>query len=163
MERAFKCRDQLGEDFARMTNLALGSAGLRSLHVRATQLQLEPERKYWNEQQSNLTQQFRDSTLSMRRPSLVIINKASVAKLESLHKQRCSHEKGGIETRHTKRRNKGARESTRHNVPGIDLSVVQATLSWLDLGSEASAQERRSWLKLIRELLAVSLVHPGCR
>jgi len=138
-----------------MISLALRSAGLRSLHARAAQLELETESRPWHEQQRRLIQEFRDRRLPVDGPSLQDINKTTLADLESLHKY--PEHADWLQHRCQTRRAAGYRETLHPAVVGIDLRMVISALAWLDVGCARSSEERRKWLELIRELLHVSL------
>ena len=158
MRRAFQRRDRLQEDFDGMINLALRSAGLRSLYARASQFELETESRRWQGQQGSLTKEFRDRGLPVERPSLQDINNNTLEALENLHHQRFPEHAGELERRRRPQRAAGSRETFHPAMVGIDLRMVTFALSWLDLGSAHTSEERRKWLDLIRELLHLSLV-----
>jgi hypothetical protein len=157
MKRASARRPTLQEDFDRMVSLALRSAGLRTLFARARQLQIEAESIRWQGEQVSLTKAFRDRSLPVERPTLQDINDNTLQALEDLHHQRFPEQPVGLDRRRRPRHSRGPRETLQPAMVGIDLRLIMFALSWLDLGSAGSGEERHKWLDLIRELLHLSL------
>ena len=149
MNRAFERRNELQEDFDRMINLGLRSAGMRCLHWRANQLELEAECIYWAEQQMKLSQEFCEQRLSADIPSLLEIDNAGLQELEKLHDKRFQNDVGGFQRVREKQQAAGAHDTLYPAIIAIDTSMVMAALKWLDVGAAHSYEERCKWLDLV--------------
>jgi hypothetical protein len=157
MNRAFERRDELKEDFERMISLALRSAGMRVLHWRASELELEVDRTQCDDQQMELVQAFGDRSLPAAIPDLQALNEAGLLELGRLHDKHFSDDVGGFQPMRRKRVATGPHDKLRPVMIAIDTTMITAALRWLDIGVAQSFDERRKWLGLVKDLRTLSL------
>jgi hypothetical protein len=153
MQRAFLCRERLGDEFDRLLHLALVWSGVRSLRDQAGRLQVEVDR--WREAHERLVAGFVDRTMPETCPSLQQVNAEALAAHERLRPSPLFEDEddaGSVRPKHT-----GNRRTLRPALPGIDLRVLVSAFSWLSPVAARDAEERSRWLALLREFLGLSL------
>jgi hypothetical protein len=155
IQRAFKFRDRLADDFHRLLHLGVEWARVRCLLDAAHRW--EVERTRWEACINELVQSFIDGNLAVDRPALPALNTTAVEEIEEMRRQRFPDR----EDMHRGRTSAGAegrgRERLHPELPGLDLRVVHAVLHWLDVRAARSADERREWMDLVRQLQSLCL------
>jgi hypothetical protein len=157
MQRGFRCREQLTEDFDRMVSLAVRAASVRSLVARASQLQSETESAPLLERVRDLVHEFVEGCLPTEIPALQAADDAALAELEEINARLIPDWGDRRRRRRRQRRGRAERERPRSRIPGLDLLALRSAFAWLDVGAAGPTEERSEWLGFIRELHEFSL------
>jgi hypothetical protein len=155
MRRAFGIRQQIGDDFQRLTTLSVHWAALRVLGPYS----LQPERadhQEWITRKATLLLEFVNRTNATALPDLKALSKETSEAFEELQKKR----NPDFYRPRAARPRSGKSESHEKLYPermGLNWGVIMPALGWLDPGAAATADERTRLLHAFHSLLQLTL------
>jgi hypothetical protein len=175
MRTAFRLRDQLGDDFGRLQNLAVMYAGLSYVQRLAEDRGMGPNEKL-GRRVHRLWQRLRIAFVECQIPSSPIAwdtvsqraydagdrewrRRYSQHSLDSSVDSAEGDEPSASleEPKPPKRPSRQSRKAKRRH-PGMDIQYLPKAFEWLpELNQARNADERRAWIELNRNLLAVTL------
>lgn len=173
MQSGYRFRDELSEDFSRMQNLAVLWAALRALRYRGEVLKADLTQ--WTAWYDRLIDSFVRKALPVERISWDRIESFASRSLERMERryrtqwwepatdEPSDDSEESAEAEDGKKESNtpikpGIRRKRAIRLPGFDIQVLKSAFSWLpELPKALDANERRNWITLWRELLAVVL------
>ena len=161
MQRAFRCRQQLGRDFVRLQNLVVLWAGVRAVMQTAHLCQASPER--WHNWYRRLILAFRDRHIGelplkwarvarIGRRAMHRIEKARFPGIDDADDASENDQEPLVATGELRRRGRWSMH------PGLDVQLIRAAFDWLSpLEEDLSTPERSARLGLLEEAIGVTL------
>jgi hypothetical protein len=157
MARAAAARARLAGAFEQMVAFAIQWAALRPLQVRQDDPTLNAERESFAARKRALLDAFVDGSLSTAAADLIRINSDARAARDAIYEKQfpesAARSRRGQKSAYRAR----SREVLHPDRLGFDPYVMKSAFGWLDIRAAETADERRLWLALIRDILEIVL------
>ena len=144
-------RRRLGVPFEQIHDLALAWAAVRCMVARSERLETDTER--WRRWKSRLLEAFVHDRLPSFSRRLGRLNRWGVRALDRIHEKRYLADGLGTPWAHDPRQ--AAPRQLPRETPGVDVSVLTAAFSWLDLLDLGLPADRQLLLEGAQDLLRV--------
>jgi hypothetical protein len=156
LRAAFRCREQLGDDFDRMLGLAVRWAGLRPPYYFSNRFEQETDPEDKRADRSALMAEFVDRRLPVELPDIREIDARTDAEIDALRARRFPEVARARGAPRSSPQPGDDGRTLRRGRLSLDTRVISEAFSWLVLGSARPVEEVK-WLGFIRNFFDITL------